>query len=69
MANGVNVQRVGRFFGEANSIIADAQTIFFRFALQLLDVAFSRLRKPMKSSKDSHGRFAVDAANVGTRGS
>ena len=60
-------QGVGRFFGKADAVIADAEPQLAGVALQLLDVALACLRKTVESGEDTHGSVPIDLANVDSR--
>lgn len=53
------------FFGEADAVVADAESQLARVSLQLLDVAVARLGEAVETGEDAHGGVAVDAADIG----
>jgi len=65
MQRGMDEKRSGRFLGEADAVIADAEAEFAEVSLQFPDVALAGAGKAIQRGKDAHGGFAVDAAHIG----
>ena len=66
MSDGMYEKSFGRFFGESDAIIADAEPQFAGIALQLLDIAFAGLGKAVESRQDPHRSVAVDPPDIGS---
>jgi hypothetical protein len=67
VADSVDAQCTIRFFGEANTIVADSKAQLTGVSLKLFDVPFSGLGESMKCGKDTHGRVAIEAADISPR--
>jgi hypothetical protein len=68
MEDGVDVESAGRFFCEANAVIANAEAQLDGVAFELLDVALAGLGEVMEGSEDAHSGLAVDAADIARAG-
>jgi len=64
MTDGMNVQSVVGFFGEANSVIADAEAQFAGLSLELLDIALACLGETKERGEDAHGGVTVEPPDV-----
>lgn len=65
MADGMNVEDIARFFGEAGAVVANAKAKLAGLALELFHITFADLCKPMERGKDTHSGVPIQAANVG----
>jgi hypothetical protein len=63
--DGVNVERAGRVFDEADAVVANAQSQLASVAFELLDVALAGAGEAIQCGEDAHGAVAVDAAHIG----
>ena len=52
------------FFGEANSVIADAEAQFAALSLELLDIVLACLGETKERGEDAHGGVTVEPPDV-----
>src|SRR5437867_12885209 len=66
MTDRMDVQGTGRFFGEADAVVADAETQLGGLPLELFDIALVGLGEAMERLEDAPGGVAVETADIGT---
>src|SRR5947209_16944058 len=66
MTDTMDAQGTGRFFGEADAVVADAETQLGGLPLELFDIALVGLGEAMERFEDAHGGVAVETADIGT---
>jgi len=59
MADGMDVQAIVQFLGEAHTVVADAKAQLPGLSLKLLDVALASLGEAMERSEYAHGGLAI----------
>jgi hypothetical protein len=64
MSYRVDVQSAVQFFGEADTVISDAQAKLTFCASQLFDLALTGFGEAMKAGEDSHRSITIEATNI-----
>src|SRR5437016_10335018 len=60
----VDAEGLRVLFGEADAVVADAETLLAALVLQGLDAARAGFRQPMNGGEDVHGDVLRDGSNI-----